>query len=165
MTCGNSVEFLTIAIDITPFNLTAYNLPAYTLNEAGNRLLFFCQPEQYQRQTTGSGYSFLATSAGRQLKIGLKEVSFAADLARPEIEVLSALEFLARQALQTKTPITIEDAVRPDRDDITTGVTVRQGFIFAIRDTLGALKSLAQNKILLPQGCGFTFVQTDLIEV
>ena len=162
MTISNTVQFKTLGIPIGNLNIASYDLPDYALSEDKKSLILFVQPDKYKRNTNGNGYSLIATGCGRQLKIGLKELSIAVEITRPEANIIYALEKIAELALINETPIVLQDAVRPERDDLVSGITLRSGYIFSIKDIEGSVRSFFSNANFFPAGCGFTFTQTDL---
>ena len=162
MTTSNTIEFKTLGIPIGDLNVASYNLPDYVLSQDKKTLILFVQPDKYKRNIGGNGYSLIATGCGRQLKIGLKEIAIAVEIFRPEPNIIYAIEKIAESALINETPIVLQDAVRPERDDLASGITLRSGYIFAIKDIEGSVRSIYSKANFFPAGCGFTFTQISL---
>ena len=161
-TISNTVEFKTLGLPLGDLNVEAYNLPDYVLSQDKKSLILFVQPDKYKRNSNGNGYSLITTGCGRQLKIGSKEISITVEIARPEPNIIYALEKIAENALIEETPIVLQDAVRPERDDLASGITLRSGYILAIKDIEGSVRSIFGDSNFFPAGCGFTFTQTNL---
>lgn len=159
---SNTVDFKTIGLPVGSLDISAYNLPDYALSQDKKSLIVFVQPDKYKRNTNGNGYSLIATGCGRQLKIGLKEIAIAVEIFRPEPNIIYAIEKIAENALIAETPIVLQDGVRPERDDLISGITLRSGYILALKDIQGSVRSIFGNSNFFPAGCGFTFTQTDL---